>query len=240
MKMKMNNGLIYEGPSELNGEPIVAIVNGLVTPSSNRGTGPMFQVYIMPAVESPVESTKSGNDSSVCGDCRMRPLNSNACYVLTWQAPYQVWKAWKGGKVDHNPWPLMSLRWPVRLGAWGDPAALPDKVLERFLPFNTTGYTHQWERYPDRNVLKQTCMASVETVSEASRARELGYRYFRTRLPGEPALDREVDCPKAYGKVQCFSCRLCSGSETIAKSVSIEIHGAPFKVNNYVSLMRGL
>jgi hypothetical protein len=132
----------------------------------------------------------------------------------------------------------MSPAIPVRLGAWGDPAALPDEVLEKFFRYKTTGYTHQWKRYPDRDALKRTCMASVETLSEALIAREYGYRYFRTRLPTEASLPKEVDCPKAYGKARCFSCGLCSGSESPGKSISIEVHGSAAKVNHYVELRR--
>ncbi len=236
MKKLPNNGVIYEGPSVLNGEPIVALVNGLTRPSENRGMGPMLQVYILPAGEPPNQAVKSGADAAVCGDCTLRPLNAGVCYVITWQGPARVYKSWIAGNLEPNPWALMSPAIPVRLGAWGDPAALPDEVLERFLPFKTTGYTHQWKRYPDRMALKRTCMASVETLQEALSARELGYRYFRTRRVEESSMAEEVDCPKAYGKAQCYSCRLCSGSESAGKSISIEVHGSAAKISNYVKL----
>ncbi len=240
MKRLPNNAVLYEEPSELNGDPIVALINGLHRPSANRGTGPMLQVYILPADQHPVEATKSGADASVCGDCKLKPSKSGSCYVLVWQGPTQVWKSWKAGRLISNPWPLMSPAIPVRLGAWGDPAALPDEVLEKFFRYKTTGYTHQWKRYHNREALKRTCMASVETLSEALIAREYGYRYFRTRTPTEESLASEVDCPKAYGKAQCFDCKLCSGSESPGKSISIEVHGSAAKIANYHRLREGI
>ena len=53
----MANGVIlYEGPSLLDGEPIVAILTGLRSSSCNRKTGAMLQTWIMRADVSPAEA----------------------------------------------------------------------------------------------------------------------------------------------------------------------------------------
>ena len=56
----------------LNRAPIVAILTGLRSPSANRKTGAMAQLWILSADESPVDASQSGADASVCGDCPLR------------------------------------------------------------------------------------------------------------------------------------------------------------------------
>lgn len=66
--------VLYEGPSMLDGEPIVAIATGMQTPSTNRKTGEMVQVHILLQKEHPSVAQNSGADSSICGNCPLRPL----------------------------------------------------------------------------------------------------------------------------------------------------------------------
>ena len=47
--------VLYEGPSLLDGEPIVAILTGLRSSSGNRKTGAMLQTWILRADVSPAE-----------------------------------------------------------------------------------------------------------------------------------------------------------------------------------------
>jgi hypothetical protein len=81
----------------------------------------------------------------------------------------------------------------IRLGAYGDPAAVPARIWEAATARAAfwTGYTHQW-RICDP-IFARWCMASCETKVEREEARALGYRTFRTtwtnawadRLEGE-------------------------------------------------------
>src|SRR5687767_8863532 len=63
------NIILYDGPSQLNGTPIV-VVAGAST--SNRKTGPMVQIWILTRDVDPIAAVKSGADSAICGDCKFR------------------------------------------------------------------------------------------------------------------------------------------------------------------------
>ena len=73
-KRPSNGVILYEGPSVIDGAPIVAIATGLKSPSSNDKTGTMVQVWILRADVAPHEAQKTGADESICGNCPMRPL----------------------------------------------------------------------------------------------------------------------------------------------------------------------
>jgi hypothetical protein len=73
-KRPSNGVILYEGPSVIDGAPIVAIATGFKSPSSNDKTGTMIQVWILRADIAPHEAQKTGADESICGDCPMRPL----------------------------------------------------------------------------------------------------------------------------------------------------------------------
>ena len=73
-----------------------------------------------------------------------------SCYVTVFQAPLAVWKAYHRGIYDEaKDGELAGLI--VRLGAYGDPAAVPFHVWDRALINSAghNGYTHQWRDYPD-------------------------------------------------------------------------------------------
>jgi hypothetical protein len=66
--------VIWEGPSRLDGAPIVAIATGLARSSSNEKTGPMVQTWILRQDQAPHVAQRTGADESVCGNCPLRPL----------------------------------------------------------------------------------------------------------------------------------------------------------------------
>ena len=120
----------------------------------------------------------------------------------------------------------------MRFGAYGDPAALPNRVLKALLDTvpTHTGYTHLWRRFNSR-VLRSICMASVESATERQEAMELGFRTFRVRKVGQDKLDSEVVCPASEeaGKITtCSECLLCNGDALgISRpDVVINIHGS--------------
>jgi hypothetical protein len=225
--------VIYEGPSMINNEPIVAIATGIKNKSSNIKTGPMVQTWILAQNESPAVAAKSGEDAAVCGDCPLRPSKTGACYVVLFQGPRSIWATWKrGGYPSLNTDAFTGQ--PVRFGAYGDPAAVPfyiwdDIGIQARL---VTGYTHQWRTCDPLH--KHYCMASVEDEEGALEARARGWRTFRvTTSPGDKSLSKEAICPaseEAGHKIQCIDCGACDGTASKRKShIVIHAHGSRTK-----------
>lgn len=108
----------------------------------------------------------------------------------------------------------------IRLGAYGDPAAIPLDVWDDITKHSAahTGYTHQWRKFPG---IKKYCQASTEDVAGTLEAQALGFKTYRIRTDDEPLLPDEVKCP--YPKVQCLQCGLCNGQ---LKNVSTVVHGS--------------
>jgi hypothetical protein len=225
--------IVYEGPSLLNGDSIVGIVTGVDTKSSNPKTGPMAQLYILDASIHPMSALKTGQDESICGDCKHRPFNEGACYVQVGQAPNGIYKKYiKGGyekvfpsEVNHT---LRTRQRSIRLGAYGDPAAVPLSLLSALTAgIKFTGYTHQWKVCdPD---YKLFCMASTDTPEETSLAQSQGWRTFRVRTPESALTPNEVICPASEEggyRTTCSKCSLCMGTTLKAKHVAIIVHGA--------------
>lgn len=227
--------VLYQGPSAIDGAPIIAIANRIETSSNNAKTGAMVQTFIMREDIAPHEALKTGADASVCGNCQARPLLGGYCYVAVYQAPLSTWKAYKRGcyalpGVDYDPafLPELFAESIFRIGSYGDPGALPVGFWQPITKYAKaiTGYSHQWQNRPD---LKGLCMASTESELESETARALGWRAFRVRLASEPKLAGEVICPaskEAGNKTNCASCRACGGLSSKAKaSITIIAHG---------------
>jgi len=225
--------ILYEGPSMLNGKPIVAIATGVAVKSKNAKTGPMVQTWILDATEEPHHAAKSGADASVCGDCKLRPSDLGVCYVTTFQGPLAIHRAWKRGGYQAYNQELLTGQ-AIRFGAYGDPAAVPFHIWDAIglQAVLTTGYTHAW-RYCDP-LHKHYCMASCETEADALEARSRGWRTFRvTEEPGDKALSNEVICPaseEAGQKIRCIDCGVCDGTSRRLKShIVIHAHGSKAK-----------
>ncbi|QOC54178.1 hypothetical protein [Caulobacter vibrioides] len=232
--MSKPSGLIlYRGPSLLDGAPIVVVATGLGRSSRNEKTGDMVQTWIIRDDVRPDHAAKSGDDASVCGDCPHRPVNAGSCYVKTFQAPLSVWNAVHRGVYptadDAGAVSDAGAGRMVRLGSYGDPAAVPVWVWEALTARakGWTGYTHQWRVAP---ALKALCMASVDDFAEAVTARAQGWRTFRVRTAGEALEPREFICPasaEAGQKTDCASCRACMGTDAKAKASPVIVaHGA--------------
>lgn len=242
----MQGFTFYEGPSAIDGGPIVAIATGLLLPSTNRKTGPLVQVYMLRSDTSPMRAVQTGEDASVCGACKLRGrivtgadgLRRNvgrSCYVTLIHGPKMVYDAFRDGKYPRVPLGVAArlLRGrQVRVGAYGDPASVPLAVWEQVLDRvgGLTSYTHLWRDNPD---LSFFCMASVDSRAEREEAKQLGFRTFRVRHAGSPVLHGEGRCPAAKEierHVQCVDCMLCGGSATGAKAdITIQVHGTGAK-----------
>jgi hypothetical protein len=212
--------VIYEGPSQLDGAPIVVIATDS---SKNRKTGNMVQTWIMRTDLSPLEAIRNGTDTSVCGYCPHRPAANGSCYVVVPKAPLSVWGAYKRGRYPLATTPderkAMGAGRKVRLGAYGDPAAVPVNVWEELASEATgvTGYTHHWQEMDETDKVRayqRICMASCDSPADRAAAKVLGWRTFRTRQADEPLEKGEIICPggaEGGRKLTCETCGNCNG-----------------------------
>lgn len=216
---------LYEGPSMLNGKPIAAFVTGIDTISRNPKTGPMAQTFVLAADVDPLTAIKTGQDKSVCGSCPLRGTEGRkrSCYVTVFQAPTQVYRYRDNAKPLRKG--LFKNRM-IRLGAYGDHAAMPTAVTDRVVKeaLGHTGYTHQWKTC-DQD-LSRYLMASVESEEDRELAKSMGWATFRIKTVDQAKLKGETLCPaseEAGKRMTCFTCGKCAGGK--AKDVVINVHG---------------
>ena len=227
--------VVYRGPSALDGETIRVV---LTRGSANRKTGDMAQLFIVRDDKAPHLAQKDGTDASVCGDCPFRPANGGGCYVVTIQGPRAMFKASEGRAVDLEGARAFlaaraiesGKRAVLRLGAYGDPAAVPEHILRTLVAAvdgRATGYTHQWRR-PEFAFLREMCMASVESQRDTLVAWNRGWRTFRVTPNDATVLPKEIVCVNESRGVSCEDCGLCFGG-LAAKSITIPAHGFTVK-----------
>lgn len=225
--------VVYRGPSAY--DPSATIRAVLVPHSSNGKTGDMAQLHILPDSVEPHRAQRTGEDAAVCGSCPLRPSLSGGCYVVTCQGPLSVWRATRNLPVAGAATIAATLAGrSLRLGAYGDPAALPSFVIDHLATLaggRVTGYTHGWQGAPH---LQRWCMASVETATQASLAWSLGWRTFRVTSATAPRASTEIECPSERG-VACADCLLCRGASIRARSITIPAHG--FRVSRALSIV---
>jgi hypothetical protein len=118
--------ILYRGPSLIDGTPIVCVATGLARKSKNPKTGKLIQTYILADdSQTPVEAWKSGGDKAICGQC---PHRGTTCYVDVTKGPLSVYRAVQRGTYPQFD-PKLHARLfrgrVVRLGSYGDPAAVP-------------------------------------------------------------------------------------------------------------------
>lgn len=232
--------VFFRGPSLLTGDPIVGVITGLERGSMNAKTGRIAQTWILRADKHPMDAVRDRSDDAICGDCKLRGdgARNRKCYVTPFFGPNQVFK-----HVPTYPdvtWSelaaLLEGRY-VRLGAYGDPAAIGFEVWQQLLSTAAgwVGYTHQHTRCDPR--FKSILMASVDTVDEAITAGLRGWRTFRVRLEHEPLIaGAEFICPasdEAGHRITCADCQLCRGTSSPARSVAIIAHGKPSVMKAY-------
>jgi len=228
----MNGFVFYDGPSLIDGAPIIGIA---VLKSRNAKTGDMVQTFILRADQDPISAIQAGADKSICGDCKHRgPMGKRTCYVDVSKSVLAVFSAWCRGSyplidpVD-AAWHLVGRE--VRIGAYGDGAAIPAQHWRNLIRFarGHTGYSHQW-RQAFAQDLRSIVMASVDSPTERDLAIAMGWRTFRVRTAAQPIQVGEIACPasdEAGNRRQCIDCLACDGADRTAKaSVSIIVHGA--------------
>jgi hypothetical protein len=234
MEYNENSLILYEGVSGLDGvTPIVCILTGLQSKSSNTKTGDMLQTWIMRQDIAPHEAVKQKLDNAVCGECKFS--GGNGCYVQVYQAPNNIWKSYKAGRYrKFEAWDRVGLhnRY-MRFGSYGDPVAVPISIWQNLIPRvkGYTGYTHQafnvgmeWD----------FLMGSADTDEERKELQSRGWRTFTTIESLEMMSKDEIICPatkEGGNKAVCQTCRLCNGNKSKAKSINVVVHGANWVKN---------
>lgn len=239
MAINRNGLVLWEGESLIDGAPIVAIVTGLTTKSGNGKTGAMLQTWILRQDMAPYMAQMLGHDVSICGGCGHRPArlsvtDAGRCYVKTLNAPGAVFRAYVNGsykRADASTLSAIGKGRAVRLGSYGDPAAVPLAVWESLIAESEshTGYTHQWRAERVRPYAR-FLMASADIPSDVTRAARYGFRSFlvtpnramlKRMSDGARAMWASVDavnavtCPaskEAGHLTTCADCRMCDGA----------------------------
>ena len=226
----MKSAILYKGPSLLDKKPIVVIAT---YSDRNTKTGKVVQTYILREDINPLEASKTGADFSICGNCTMRGIptddpkrkiaKNRRCYVNLGQGVLIVWKAYKRGVYKFGDSVLMGRNRFIRIGSYGDPAAVPKYVWNNLLSESQTwtAYTHQ------KNWSPEICMQSADSYDQALKHWKAGRRTFRV-IKNIDEIDKQNEtlCPaskEAGRRVQCVACKLCRGSSK-AKSIAIVEH----------------
>ncbi len=247
MSRDVKRFLIYQGPSMLDRSPIMAVLR---TAGNNKTAGESskkaaHELWILPddGLAPFSNDREDGSHKGVCGDCPFGGRYTNtpgkrACYVDP-RGVNSIHDAMaRGSYVDattEEGWAELvrtvgrarALQL-LRLGSWGDAAALPIRVVRKLVRVYAdrgvphVGYTHQWRRRPS---FKRWLMAST-TPEDDAEARALGWETFC--VTNEPSTGG-VMCPASDEwkeltgrKTTCARCRLCTGDR---RSVWIPAHG---------------
>jgi hypothetical protein len=242
MRISKQSRVIYRGPSLIDGAPIVAVA---VVSDHNRKTGAMLQTYIMHDGMHPFEANRTGADFAICGACphRGKPTNDPArklaegrsCYVNLGQGVLITWKALQRGYYPtaegHAAIAAIGRGRMVRLGTYGDPAAVPFYVWESLISEaqGHTAYSHQ-ACQSGAAFVPSIMMQSADSLEEAQAAWAQGRRTFRVVASvADIAKGDEILCPaseEAGKRTTCAACGLCGGASVKAKSIAIPAHGA--------------
>jgi hypothetical protein len=232
----MKSGILYQGPSLIDGAPIVVIAT---YSDRNPKTGLVVQTYILRADINPLEASKTGADVSICGDCRHRGIptadparkqaKDRTCYVNLGQGVLITYRAFLRGVYPdaqtRDARRAIGRGRMVRVGTYGDPGAVPSDVWDDLLcdAQGWTAYTHRTGWRPE------LAMQSADSLEQARALWQIGARTFRVIWKGEQIdATREVLCPaskEAGRRTTCAACKLCAGTATRSpRSVAIHAH----------------
>ena len=182
--------------------------------------GDMVKVSFLPDEISVVDAVQSRGEDTFCGSCPFRPADDEPCYVVV------GWRS-QGGLQKTSDVPpdlercVEAVRWadkPLRLGP--HPSRAPLSVSKELVEASRdeqgrprhTGFIHDWDSADLR--WRDLVMASVDSPQERRFAKLMGFRTFRTKLPGQAVEPGEILCPatpEGGSRTDCASCLLCSG-----------------------------
>ena len=222
--------VLWEGASLFDGSPIVLLGTDR---SKNEKTGPMLQSYILQADMHPLEAVQTGKDDAICGTCPLRWADGNKriCYVTLHHGVASAWRSYANGYAKRIPHEQFVRHQPIRMGAYGDPAAVPFEVWLSLLrkASGHTGYTHAWRTCDQR--FRSLLMASCDSPEDYAEAKALGWATYRILMEGEARMPGERPCPAntATG-VTCSVCMQCNGQR---RDFAIPVHGGTGQVRKY-------
>lgn len=229
--------ILYEGPSAIGDGDVVCIAT---LESANTKTGDMVQIWILPKDRDPLDALHEGYNDSACGQCPLQGTWDNdreqmvnrVCYVNIGQAPKQVWHSYQAGnyvRYEHKQHSFYLRSREIRIGAYGDPAALPTSIVKMLANVGTgwSGYSHQlfWIDQKRAKALARWLMCSCHTKAQDLEAKRRGWRTFTAISEGQKPPKGSIECPNQTHGVQCIDCQLCQGTSKNAKSVFIPSHG---------------
>lgn len=231
----INGVVFYEGPSLIDGAPIVAIAT---FKTANEKTGNLIQTWILRSDMHPIHAINDGSDESICGKCPLRGRIADAsertkpsqfggsttnkdrsCYVLIQNAPTNIYHSYKNGQYPTlNESHRKHFRGKgMRYGAYGDPTAVPESAWDDLRSYVVSkkrpGYTHQWKSRKFSG-WKTKVMASTHSLAESKLAQSRGWRTFRTIARIEDLADNEIICPASEEggyRHSCETCGACDG-----------------------------
>jgi hypothetical protein len=223
--------ILWQGNSAFDGSRIAAV---LTLRSENVKVGNAPQLWMVRTDVHPCE--KGAQDGPCPSTCNGRADRLGFCYVVRMQGPLAIFnRLARNGYPRVDPRTIPGVREirretygrAIRLGAWGDPAAIPVDVLRGLESVGSPmiGYTHAWSTCsPD---MARWTMASVESIEQRAAAKALGYRTFRILRPDEQPTRGELLCSAERDqRVQCIRCRGCGGLFGHARDRAIHVHGS--------------
>lgn len=242
----MSGFILWEGPSPVDGKPLVCIATKTVKKGNKKVGKGAWQTWIIRADIHPVEAMRAGKDRSVCGNCIHRPTAvtpkiKRSCYVAL-PVISSVYNAYKRGRYSHIDSYYFGLRYVndyIRLGAYGDPAMIPFQVTADVLYprkmrglRNWSGYTHQWRELWYNPQYSQVLMLSADSIEQLQHIEQRGHRGFLTLPVGSEVPKNTSICPaskeyqtKVKKSITCGDCQMCNGNSTQARSMTIIAHG---------------
>ncbi|MBF2014202.1 MAG: hypothetical protein IGS23_03115 [Rivularia sp. T60_A2020_040] len=227
----------------IDGSPIVLILTGFVNHTSNRKTGRLLQSWVLQQNFVPTDAAKRGLDRGICGDCPMKLSQLGSCYVNL-AVTNNIYRKYEKGTYpsfsENEIEVLKRYRYPIRIGSYGDPTAVPFDVWKPIILASSshTGYTHNWKN--SKPIWKQYLMASVQSLAEARIAQSQGWRTFRIMTPDAPLSKNEILCRHTEDdRIRCEICMLCDGNSS-KPNIADRVHGLKWKVSNFVKYSESL
>lgn len=246
--------ILYQGPSAIDGAPIVVILTGFraaqkaTGDGANSKNGAMLQTYILRADRSPLDAIATMADKSICGACphrgvpernasgKVARMAKRTCYVQVERGPTVVYRTWQRGRyVDATGWNLSRLQdlvrgYGLRWGSYGDPAAIPAHTqLVPALSATSamrTGYTHQWRNRLGAH-LRGYVQASCDTAQDLADAKRAGWGTFTVLPHDADPWQYPFPCPASEESgraLQCIECGACDGNKRA--HITILAHGS--------------
>lgn len=185
----------------------------------------MAQASVIVAGKHPLDVLNTPLEQAVCGDCKLSGCNGKRrCYVYS-RMLLHLGHEYPKVPLDKAQ-ELMQWTRGMRIGEYGDPAALEFKVWKQMLKNVRffTGYTHAWKKCDPQ--FKKIVMASVDSLEERAEAKRRRWRTYRIRATADEKPQKgEIVCPYEKSGVTCLECKLCCGTSRKGPDVVITAHG---------------